>query len=199
VVLCDGISITVVPSDEQQNLRREIMSATKAKTQTPVEMPNTVPAKEYRLTREDYPELQRARSLVKLQKLKTIQYTNDQGLQDIRIVYQLRDTTFTAETLTAWGKAIGEQILAKIEAWTPNQSVYALSEMLSTMKFCDPSLEVDLTTLPTEKIDKKLKDIIVIQDSAGWGINKSGVIVNCDGVLAAISEGEKLGMKFVKE
>jgi hypothetical protein len=175
------------------------MTESKQRTK-PASMPViTVPKKEYRLTREDYPELQRARGLVKLQKLKAAEYTNDQGLQDLRIVYKLRDTVFTAENLTSWGKIIGEQLLAKIEAWTPNESVYALSEMLSTMKFCNPAIEADITTLPTEKIHKKLKNIIVIQDSAGFGINKSGTVVNCDEILQSIEQAERLGMTFTKK
>jgi preprotein translocase subunit SecA len=67
------------------------------------------------------------------------------------IVYRLRDTVFTAETLTEYAKVLGEQILAKVEQWIPNESVYQLSELMTMMKFCNLSLEVDLTTLPTEK------------------------------------------------
>lgn len=198
MVSCESIGITCVLPDEQPTTKGEkIMSASKAKTQTMAVMPK---ASTYRLTREDYPELQRARNLVKLQKLKACQYTReDDGLQDLRITYKLHDTVFTAETLTAWGKAIGEQVLAKIEEWTPAESMYALSEMLSTMKFCDPSLVVDISTLPTAKIPKKLIGLVQIMDNAGWAINTKGTIVNADEVLAAISEGEKLGMKFVKE
>jgi hypothetical protein len=172
------------------------MTESKQRTK-PASMPGNISTKEYRLTREDYPELQRARNLAKLQKLKAAEYTNDQGLQDIKITYKLRDTVFTAENLTSWGKIIGEQLLAKIEAWTPKESVFHLSTMISTMKFCNPSLEVDISTLPTEKIHKKLKDIIVIQDSAGFGINKSGEVVNVDEILSSIEQAERLGMKFV--
>jgi len=174
------------------------MTESKTKPQTPASMPGNVPTKEYRLYLSDYHELQRARSVSKLQKLKAAQYTReDDGLQDIRITYKRRDTVFIAEDLTAWGKVIGEELAGKIEQWTQNQSVFVVSEMLTTMKFCNPSLEVDITTLPTEKIHKKLKDIIVIQDSAGFGINKSGAVVNCDEILSSIEAGERLGMKFV--
>lgn len=174
------------------------MTESKQRTK-PASMPGNVSTKEYRLTREDYPELQRARNLAKLQKLKAAEYTNDQGLQDIRITYKLRDTVFTAENLTSWGKIIGEELAGKIEQWTPKESVFHLSTMISTMKFCNPSLEVDISTLPTEKIHKKLKDIVVIQDSAGFGINKSGEVVNVDEILSSIEQAERLGMKFVKE
>jgi len=173
------------------------MTASKTK---PASMPGNVPTKEYRLYLADYPELQRARNLAKLQKLKAAQYTNDQGLQDIRITYKLRDTVFVAENLTEWGKIIGEELAGKIEKWSSTrESVFHLSTMISTMKFCNPVLEVDTTTLPTEKIHKKLKDIIVIQDSAGFGINKSGEVVNVDEILSSIEQAERLGMKFVKE
>ena len=174
------------------------MTASKVKSQTPAAMPGKVPTQEYRLYLTDYPELQHARNLAKsLQKLKAAQYTNDQGLQDIRITYKLRDTVFVAENLTTWGKIIGEELAGKIEKWSPKESVFHLSTMISTMKFCNPSLEVDISTLPTEKIHKKLKDIIVIQDSAGFGINKSGEVVNVDEILSSIEAAERLGMKFV--
>jgi hypothetical protein len=172
------------------------MTATKAITQTPAEMPKEPT---YRLTREDYPRLQQARNLVKLQKLKAVEYTNDQGLQDIKISYKLGDTTYTAMTLTSWGHVIALQLAKKIEQWTPDQSVYALSEMISTMRFCNPGVEADLTKLPTARIDKKLKGLITIVDNAGFGFNPTGGIINCDVTLSSIEQAERLGMKFVKE
>lgn len=176
------------------------MSATKAKNQTSAAMPSNVPTKEYRLYLTDYPSLQHARNLSKLQKLKTCQYTReDDGLQDLRITFKHRDTVFTAETLTEWGIVLGEQILEKIEKWTPTESVYQLSEMFSTMKFCNPALEVDLTTLPTAKIPKKLTGLVQIMDNAGWGRDKSGAVVNCDEILQSIEAAERLGMAFTKE
>jgi hypothetical protein len=162
-------------------------------------MPGNVSTKEYRLTREDYPELQRARNLAKLQKLKAAEYTNTDGLQDLRIVYKLRDNVFTAETLTDWGHVIALELAKKIEQWTPESSVYALSEMLTSMRFCDPGVEVDLTKLPTARIDKKLKGLVTIVDNAGFGFNPKGEILNCDVTLASIEQAERLGMKFVKE
>jgi hypothetical protein len=199
MVSCEPIDITVVSSDEQQNNSgEEIMTESKQRTK-PASMPGNVPTQEYRLTREDYPELQRARNLVKLEKLKAAQYTNDQGLQDLRITYKLHDKVYEAQTLTQWGHVIALQLANKIEQWTPDQSVYALSEMLTTMRFCDPGVEADLSKLPTARIDKKLKGLVTIVDNAGFGFNPTGGIINCDVTLSAIEEAEKLGMKFVKE
>jgi hypothetical protein len=175
------------------------MTESKQRTK-PASMPGNVSTKEYRLTRENYPELQRARNLAKtLQKLKAAEYTNDQGFQDIKITYRLHDKVYTAETLTRWGHVIAEQIANKISQWTPNESVYALSEMVSTMRFCDPAVEADLTKLPTARIDKKLKGLVTLVDNAGFGFNPKGEILNCDVVLQSIEQAEKLGMKFVKE
>lgn len=176
------------------------MTESKTKSQTPASIPETVSKQEYRLTRGDYPELQRGRSLVKnLEKLKTVEYTNTDGLQDLRIVYKLRDNVFTAETLTDWGHVIALELAKKIEQWTPDQSVYGLSEMLTTMRFCDPGVEADLTKLPTARIDKKLKGLVTIVDNAGFGFNPKGEILNCDVTLSSIEAGARLGMSFTKK
>jgi hypothetical protein len=177
------------------------MTESKAKSQTPAEMPKVSP---YRLTREDYPRLQQARKIVgmeklRLEKLKTVEYTNDQGLQDMRITYKLHDNVFTAENLTEWGHAIALQIANKIENWTPDLSVYQLAELRSTMRFCDPACEADLTKLQSARIDKKLKGLVTLVDNAGFGVNLKGDVINIDETLTSIEAAERLGMKFVKE
>jgi hypothetical protein len=166
-----------------------------ATTKTPAEMPKV---STYRLTREDYPRLQAARRLVHLEKLKSAEYENEDGLADIRIVYRLRGKEYEAPTLTAWGAVLAEQIAIKIEEWTPDQSVVTLTEMLSTMAFCDPAIKVDVASLKGGRIPAKLSGLIVIADSQGFGIDQKGAIVNLSDLSDAIAAGERLGMKFVK-
>ena len=108
---------------------------TATKTQTPAEQPKV---SMYRHTRADYAQIQSARRLAKLEKLKAAEYTRADGIQDMRITYAMKGKTFETHNLDEWGHVIAEQLASLIEQWTPNESVYRLTEMLSAMKFCRP-------------------------------------------------------------
>ena len=166
---------------------------TKTETTTPAEMPGP-----YRLTREDYPRLQSCRRLARVEKLKTREYTDGNGLQDMAITYRLRGKQHEAPTLTAWGAVLAEQISVNIEAWTPEESVISLTEMVAALRFCDPSVEVDLTKVKSARIPAKLIGIVVVADSAGFGLDSKHTIVRLDELTSAIAAGERLGMTFVK-
>jgi hypothetical protein len=156
------------------------------------------PVKTYRLTREDYPRLQSCRRLARVEKIKTREYTDGNGLQDMAITYRLRGKQHEAPTLTAWGAVLAEQISVNIEAWTPEESVITLTEKITALKFCDPSVIVDLTKVKTASIPAKLSGIAVVADNQGFGLDNKGAIVRIDELLSAITAGERLGMTFVK-
>jgi hypothetical protein len=171
----------------------KIMTATKTETTPSAEMP-----KSYRLTREDYPRLQSCRRIARVEKIKTREYTDCNQLQDMAVTFRLRGKQHEAPNLTAWGAILAEQIAINIEAWTPEQSVITLTEMLAALKFCDPSIIVDLTKVKTANIPAKLSGIVVVADSAGFGLDNKLAILQLDDVLSAITQAEKLGMTFVK-
>lgn len=140
--------------------------------------------------------IQASRRLAKLEKLKVTEYTRADGVQDMKVGYKMNDKTFEAQNLDEWARIIAEKLASLVEQWTPNDGVVRLTDMLSSMKFCDPAVEVDITTLKSGRIPAKLKGIITIADNAGWGLNQKGEIVQLDEMSAAITAAEKLGMVF---
>jgi len=60
------------------------MTATKQKS-VPVEGLVINMVKPRRITREDYMRIQACRRLAKLEKSKTVEFTNPEGLQDMRV------------------------------------------------------------------------------------------------------------------
>jgi hypothetical protein len=172
------------------------MSVTKEKTQIPADLPKV---STYRLSRADYQQGQRARQMAKIEKLKAAEYTRDDGIQDMRIVYRLHGKIYEAQNLDELAHVIAEQLANKIEQWTPNESVYQITELSSTMKFCDPGVEADLTKIQSARIPKKLTGLVTVVDNAGWGFNPKGDVINIDETLSSIETAERLGMTFARK
>lgn len=170
-----------------------IMSA-KTATKTPAVMPK-VPM--MRHPAGDYPRLQSCRRLAGVPKLKTRQGQTPDGVDNYWITYQMNGKSYEAPSLDVWSTVLAEAIAGKIDLWTPDTSVVTLTELLAACRFCDPSIEVDIHNLKSARIPEKLKSIVVIADSQGFGLDKDGHIVQIAELLAAINAGEALGMKFV--
>ena len=170
------------------------MSA-KTATKTPAVMPIV---SQMRHPAGDYPRLQSCRRLSGVPKLKTRQGETPDGTPNYWITYQLNGKSYEAQSLDEWSTVIAEALAGKIDQWEPTTSVVVLTELLAACRFADPSIEVDITKLKSARIPEKLKHIISIADSQGFGLDKDGRIVQIADLLAAITAGEALGMKFVK-
>jgi hypothetical protein len=178
-----------------KKVRTEKMTESKEKTQIPAELSNV---STYRLSRSDYQQVQRARQMAKIEKLKAAEYTRDDGCQDMRVVYRLHGKTYEAHNLDEFARIIAEQLANKIEQWTPNESVYVLSELISAAQFCDPTIRIDRTRIQSARIPQKLSGLVVVTDNAGWGFTPKGEIINCDETLSSIKAAEQLGMVFAR-
>ena len=149
-----------------------------------------------RLTRLDYGETQRARQMVKLKKKYTRQYTDKDGIENLEITYELNGVDRIAKTMDEWGHVLAVELSKKIMAWTPNDTVVNLTQLIQAMHFCDPDVKVDAGKIPTAEFDDRLRGFVVVADKSGWGLDSKGQLVELQEAVNMHEQAERHGMRL---
>ncbi len=169
------------------------MSTTKTSTKPLAEMP-----KAYRLRYPDdsFP-LQTVARYLNLRILKKQQYTTADGIPNLRITYELNKIVKTAENLDEYGTMLAGELAIKVMNWRPNLGIVVLSQQLTMMKQCDPSVTVDMDKIPSASFDTRLSHFIQKADMNGFGLSIDGELVEIRPIIKTADIAERMGMKFV--
>jgi hypothetical protein len=159
----------------------------------------TKPAK-YRLTYPlDYPMLQSARRVLRLEKTKTIQYTDNDGNQNLKIHYRLNGVERVAKNLDEYGTVLARELAKSIMKWQPEDGIIHLTQQINMMHQCDPSVKIDASKIPSASYDDRLKGIVVVADTAGFALDTKGTIIELRDMSQVIDKAAKYGIHFARQ